>query len=151
MKSQPHLHKIVVPGNHDLILARQQDARDLLAPVTLLSDSEVTIHGVRFYGVGWGSKPAIPAGVDVLISHTPPFGVLDNGLGSRELREAVLAARPTVHVFGHIHGCRGHQTLGVTHFYNAVIDARAPKTALAASSHRVTLPTARPWVHELEK
>jgi predicted phosphohydrolase len=150
-KSQPHRHKIVVPGNHDLILTRQQDARDLLAPAVLLSDSEVTIDGVRFYGVGWGSKPAIPGGVDVLISHTPPFGVLDNGMGSRELRQAVLAARPKVHVFGHIHGCRGHQILGVTHFYNAVIDVRAPKAALAASSHTVTLPTARPWVHELDK
>jgi Icc-related predicted phosphoesterase len=47
-----------------------------------------------------------------LITHTPPFAILDHGLPSdrREgcpyLFEAVFRARPRIDVFGHIHaGC----------------------------------------------
>lgn len=153
LRSLPHRQKILVPGNHDLILTIQPNVRELLGSIHFLSDSSVDIDGVRFYGIGWGSKPIIPAGTDVLISHCPPAGVLDNGMGCPVLRRAVAEARPRVHVFGHIHGCRGHVQLGLTHFYNASLDARQTSQAavVAASSHTISLPTARPWVHELPR
>jgi calcineurin-like phosphoesterase family protein len=151
LRSLPHRHKILVPGNHDLILTIQPNVRELLGSIHFLSDSLVDIDGVRFYGIGWGSKPIIPAGTDVLISHCPPAGVLDNGMGCPVLRRAVAEARLRVHVFGHIHGCRGHVQLGLTHFYNASLDARQTSQAgvVAASSHTISPPCARPWVHEL--
>src|ERR1019366_8232313 len=81
---------------------------------------------------------------------SPPW-IPDNGMGCPVLRQAVTEARPRVHVFGHVHGCRGHVQLGSTHFYNASLDARQTSQAavVAASSHTISLPTVRPWVHEL--
>ena len=56
----------------------------------------------------------ISDGVDVLISHMPPFGVGDTchtgqRAGSRSLREVVLGAEqpPKLWAFGHIHECGG--------------------------------------------
>ena len=51
--------------------------------------------------------------VDILVTHWPPFGILDqvrkkeNG-GSKGLLEFVKAIRPNIHIFGHIHEKRGH-------------------------------------------
>ena len=48
------------------------------------------------------------AGVDIVMSHCPPRGLGDTSLrgqqcGSSALLAAVTAARPVLHVFGHIH------------------------------------------------
>jgi hypothetical protein len=81
----------------------------------------------------------IPAGLDVLITHSPPLGVLDTSvrhggvpreapisIGSLALRDRLRgmrpADRPRVHVFGHEHDSRGvvvDQEMGVV-FINAV-------------------------------
>ncbi|WP_413944773.1 hypothetical protein [Bdellovibrio sp. HCB-162] len=45
----------------------------------------------------------IPDEVDILVTHSPPFGILDAGHGSQSLRERVLKVRPKVHIFGHNH------------------------------------------------
>jgi calcineurin-like phosphoesterase family protein len=127
LSSLPHRHKLLVLGNHDLILRRNQH---LLGSITLLADTGITIDGVSFYGLDWGSS-VVPANVDVLISHAPPFGILDgpSRIGSKELRMAVLKAQPKVHVFGHEHA-HGHVQLGSTHFYNAAMG-----------------PGEQPWIH----
>jgi Icc-related predicted phosphoesterase len=52
-------------------------------------------------------------GTDVLVTHGPPFGVLDQSrpttdhLGCEELAEVVEKVAPRLHVFGHIHGGQG--------------------------------------------
>lgn len=81
----------------------------------------------------------IPAGLDVLITHGPPLGVLDTSvrhggvlrqapisIGSAALRDRLRgmrpADRPRVHIFGHEHDSRGvvvDQEMG-TVFVNAV-------------------------------
>jgi len=67
----------------------------------------------------------VPDGVDVLLTHTPPAGVLDTSkysgkdLGCEELRKAVGKTKPAVHVFGHIHAGYGIQSTKHTHFINA--------------------------------
>jgi hypothetical protein len=147
-----------VLGNHDLVLThllktQPETARGLLmsAGVTLLRDTETVVDGLRFYGVNWRSEAEIPSGNDVIISHCPPAGILDGGLGDPTLRRAILAAKPRLHVFGHAHACRGHITLEGVDFYNASLDIEAPQLAIAASSHAITLPTVEPWVVDLEK
>jgi len=57
----------------------------------------------------------IPEGLDLLLTHGAPQGVLDRLEGgwshwgsSAELRRAVERARPAAHLFGHIHEQRGH-------------------------------------------
>jgi Icc-related predicted phosphoesterase len=67
----------------------------------------------------------IPREIDVLISHGPPFGILDTEHrfgqhdGCRELLKTVNRLRPKLHVFGHIHGACGVFETDHTTFVNA--------------------------------
>jgi len=69
----------------------------------------------------------IPASVDILITHMPPYGLLDENAGKvkagcRELLRLVTEKlKPSIHVFGHIHESRGWVRLGKTLFINASI------------------------------
>lgn len=54
----------------------------------------------------------IPSGIDILMSHTPPFGILDRSVrgalcGSHSLRETMFRVKPKHLVCGHIHECGG--------------------------------------------
>jgi hypothetical protein len=63
------------------------------------------------FNYGQGAKTPVPdyPGADILITHGPPYGVLDQVVGSGQsvgcehLFRAVRRARPALHVFGHIH------------------------------------------------
>jgi Icc-related predicted phosphoesterase len=67
----------------------------------------------------------IPYNLDVLITHGPPFGILDQTapgeahLGCEELLNAVEEKKPRVHLFGHIHGGAGTFENRATRFMNA--------------------------------
>jgi len=60
---------------------------------------------------------------DVLVSHYPPLGILDEGFygagGVAEVRRLVENSRPRLHLFGHIHEARGTVKMGATVFVNA--------------------------------
>jgi hypothetical protein len=73
----------------------------------------------------------IPDDVDVLVTHTPPFGILDKSLqygnvkrkqpieiGSKVLLSHVKRVRPLIHVFGHEHDSRGMHEQDGTLFIN---------------------------------
>ena len=68
---------------------------------------------------------AIPDDTDVLVTHTPPYGILDRAgtslYGSKELLERVSTIRPRLHLFGHIHRAHGTTNDGMTVFSNAAI------------------------------
>jgi Icc-related predicted phosphoesterase len=63
--------------------------------------------------------------IDVLISHGPPYGILDLAPGSHlhqgcgELLDAVMRVRPKLHVLGHVHGAYGVFQTEHTTFVNA--------------------------------
>jgi Icc-related predicted phosphoesterase len=67
----------------------------------------------------------IPSDTDVLVTHGPPFGVLDRAhpstkhLGCEELAKAIGEIKPRLHVFGHIHGGHGSSASNGTQFVNA--------------------------------
>ena len=69
----------------------------------------------------------IPANTAVLVTHGPPFGVLDKAhpstshLGCEELAKAIEEIKPLVHVFGHIHGGHGSSVGNGTRFVNASV------------------------------
>jgi Icc-related predicted phosphoesterase len=138
----PHRYKIVVPGNHEFFLEADPSDRSLLSNATLLINEGVEIEGLRLwgspvtpmYGGAFGMSSAkdrrrlygqIPQDIDVLISHGPPFGILDtapiSGLheGCHELLDAVLQVSPYLHVFGHIHTAYGIFRTEHTTFVNA--------------------------------
>ena len=130
----PHAHKVVIAGNHDFLFEREPErARALLRHAVYLEDSETSVAGLRIWGSPWqprffdwafnldrGSALAdkwarIPQGIDILMTHGPPFEQGDRTargerVGCDDLRLALRRIRPRLHVFGHIH--EGH---GVTH------------------------------------
>lgn len=66
----------------------------------------------------------LPKDIDILVTHCPPFGILDiskhgnYNTGCKALLKAVNEIRPKLHIFGHIHESFGHSFKGQTHFYN---------------------------------
>lgn len=143
LAKQPHEHKVVIAGNHDrcLELDPPLGAR-IFECATYLLDQAATVCGLRFYGSPWQPEflswafnlprgeplrevwSKIPGGIDVLVTHGPPFGVLDrtyDGLyvGCEELRTAIDRVKPRLHVFGHIHEGAGTHAEGGTLFVNA--------------------------------
>ena len=71
----------------------------------------------------------MPKKVDILITHCPPYKILDQNrkgvrAGSRYLREISLDRKPFVHVFGHIHESSGEQLFNDTRYINAALRPR---------------------------
>ena len=69
---------------------------------------------------------SIPTDTDVLVTHTPPFGIMDEysktNHGSESLLEAVKhRVKPVLHVFGHVHARYGSVTIDNTMFVNAAL------------------------------
>ncbi len=146
----PHHYKIFVAGNHDwLFETNNRFARNLLdKSIIYLQDSAVEIEGLKIYGspfqprfFDWafnlmrGAELAekwklIPDDTDILITHGPPNGILDEvprrnfieNTGCEELRMRVEELRLKnlkLHIFGHIHcGYRTTKKFGVK-FVNA--------------------------------
>jgi predicted phosphohydrolase len=135
-----------VAGNHDLILEREPELGVAL-PWTYLCDDLTERAGLWIWGspfaVTYGDWAfmegdaalserfaGIPEGLDVLLVHGPPFGVLDHArrgvdTGSNALRRAVLRARPRLGIFGHIHEAHGEAMLGETRCLNvSLVDER---------------------------
>jgi len=134
---------LLVPGNNE-------SAGELVAAcrtwtsAQVLHGSGVEVAGVPFFGLG-GGVPVTPFGSwsydfteeeaarllascpvgAVLISHSPPKGVLDTSsrgqsLGSTAVREAILRRSPRLVVCGHIHACAGQTAwMGTTAVVNA--------------------------------
>jgi Icc-related predicted phosphoesterase len=131
---QPHPHKIVVAGNHDLLFEKAPDkARADLTNALYLENEGIVFGGITFWGspmtpvfANWAFQvergaasrrywDSIPLGTDVVITHGPPYGTLDKPdilaphLGCQDLIKAILRAKPRLHVFGHIHGGYGQE------------------------------------------
>ena len=54
-----------------------------------------------------GMNPIPTTGIDIVMTHGPPYSILDNKRGCRNLLRAVSRARPLMHCFGHIHDGHG--------------------------------------------
>lgn len=135
----PHKHKIYVPGNHDVIVEKDRSLVKTLMPgVTYLEDDYCYVPhqveklianaGVKFWGSpvsptfghGWAWNRdrgeairrhwnLIPNDTDVLITHTPPYGTLDDvsfsgeHVGCWDLQAAIARVKPKLCLYGHIH------------------------------------------------
>ena len=126
----PYRHKVVVLGNHegaDATAKRSNDVwRKLFGPTLLDSQAcEIGNGGdspLRIYGAPFGAKAftGMPAALSVLLTHEPPFRILDRRIGSEEVAEIVEAQAPLVHIFGHVHQLGGRSIQrGRTLFVNA--------------------------------
>jgi Icc-related predicted phosphoesterase len=130
--------KILIGGNHDNLLMSDDWFAKMTIDFDYLCDSGTEFEGLRIWGSPWtktfeGMNPKckaftcdteeelaskfalIPNDIDILITHSPPYGILDsNGkeyCGSVSLRNITLDGnrfkKKKLHVFGHIHECGG--------------------------------------------
>lgn len=137
---------VAIPGNHDFYLSSHyasiacNEKKNIPENFHLLIDEEITINGIRFYGTPWvplidgrwcfeGTDAdiadyfsLIPDGVDVLVTHSPPFlshKAIDQScdfspehrrhFGSKSLNEAIKSKSPSIVLCGHIHsGIHSH-------------------------------------------
>jgi Icc-related predicted phosphoesterase len=128
-RKQDYAHKILIGGNHDFFLerAKGKELADVIPPnVTYLNDSGTVLNGISIWGspitpkfFNWAFNrkrgaevkkhwAMIPADTRLLITHGPPFGILDQTaqeqrVGCKDLLRTIQAIRPEVHLFGHIH------------------------------------------------
>ncbi len=117
---------IFIAGNHDRYL---EGAKSIATPeesIQYLCDSEYEFNGLKIWGspytpafMNWAFMlknkeeaqahwHQIPEDTDILITHGPPYGILDKNedgehCGCKELLKVVKRVRPKLHVFGHIH------------------------------------------------
>lgn len=142
-------------------LRRSLPVDELLARyprLTYLQDSGVDVDGLRFWGSPWqpyywgwafnfpqypSGEPRrawekIPADTQVLITHSPPFGILDTNEEDPQRPNGCPALRARVnellglrlHIFGHIHEGYGQQDVAappdshIVSFINASICTR---------------------------
>lgn len=152
--------KVFIAGNHDFCCEEDPGAVRRLAAergVVYLDDDAASVAGLRLWGSpvtpffrdmafnrsrGEGIRAhwaKVPAGLDVLVTHTPPAGLGDRTwfgmrVGCADLLARVREVRPRVHVYGHIHEGRGEYALeGVpTRFVNASSTPTIPVWTKAA-------------------
>ena len=135
---------VLIPGNHESFLEEDPSARSMLSNATVLINQAVQIMGLQIWGspitthdggaFGMSSPiarrrilAAIPEDTDIIITHTPAYGILDSTPGSAhhagcmEVLRAVQRVQPMMHVSGHIHGAYGTEELDGTLFANAAL------------------------------
>ena len=147
-------HKIFIAGNHDW--GFQNNAEKVKGYLTgyksidYIQDELLTIQDgdkpeVKIWGSPWQHEfnnwalnlpkngdelkakwDMIPEDVDILITHGPAWGFLDDvdgrrgdHLGCELLAERIKVIKPKIHVCGHIHTGHGHYFDGHTHYFNA--------------------------------
>lgn len=154
---QPYKYKIFIAGNHDRYCEINPELFETLVDdhvdqnVIYLKDDLIEIEGLKIYGTPWqpyfcdwafnipesnrliSLYQNIPEDLDILITHCPPYHILDkshdyrNGeepLGSKELETVLFQMgihRPKVHCFGHIHGDGGNTLTDGTCYINASV------------------------------
>ena len=132
-------YKIFIAGNHDYCLdGKNPKIIQSFLPENCyyLHNNSVTIRECKFWGIPFFFSDdvsgnyqqliaQIPHDTDILITHRPPFGILDRAndisYGYPDLLQAVLTVRPRYHLFGHIHDVYGIRTTKDTIFANTAL------------------------------
>jgi hypothetical protein len=171
----PATHKILTWGNHDWCgqacsfrhdspsEASTTDLQILVDEATRVPTPRGGSTSVSIWATPWSNqfmdwafmKPpqdlaavyeGIPDGIDVLVSHQPPYGYGDRypdpdsgkieNVGSRELLSAIARVRPKLVICGHIHNGYGrYEYTGVPIYNVSVVDEQYnlvhPPTAIS--------------------
>eukprot|EP01006_Ploeotia_vitrea_P014890 TRINITY_DN4089_c0_g1_i1.p1 TRINITY_DN4089_c0_g1~~TRINITY_DN4089_c0_g1_i1.p1 ORF type:complete len:439 (-),score=31.22 TRINITY_DN4089_c0_g1_i1:41-1357(-) len=182
----PHTYKVIIGGNHELGMDKRKKAslqqmftsrcRRRQSQVIYLHDSSCVIHGIKLYGTSWNPVIQMAWGVneetrqkkfrnidpsvDVLITHTPPAGIMDNPnsnthAGDQYLRHIVETSQIQAHLFGHVHGQAGFfrhrgklysnaamKETGRAHYFNVYVPKyRSGKRSVYTPMYTI------PWEH----
>jgi Icc-related predicted phosphoesterase len=142
---QDYSHLILVPGNHDWgfekdWLMYKQMCED--RKIHLLFDSGVEVEGIKVWGspvqpwfYDWAFNrhrgadikrhwDEIPVDTEILVTHGPPYGILDHtprmeNVGCKDLLARIYETKIKLHIFGHIHYAAGYRYIDGRTFVNA--------------------------------
>lgn len=146
-------HKIFIAGNHELCLEDDHNQAmhiiNYFQNITYLEDNQVIIDGIKIWGTPWQPRfydwafnldrngdelkakwDLIPEDVDILLTHGPAFGILDNQrrgehMGCELLAKRLKIIKPKIHAFGHNHYAYGYkQKKGTLHINDALLDEK---------------------------
>ncbi len=144
---QDFQYKIFIAGNHDFFFEKEtSETIQAIIPnnVVYLNDSGITVEGIQIWGspitpwfFNWAFNrhrgkainrhwQLIPENTDILMTHGPPYGILDTTfkgekVGCERLAERIDFLGPKMSIFGHIHEARGQFKNKHTHFVNAAV------------------------------
>lgn len=144
----PYEFKVMTFGNHDGNWEHAAEHAQKYNDITILNNESVTVNGIKIFGsphsVEFGKWwfmmkdellatlwAKIPDDIDILVTHSPPFGILDQTIdgfttGSRTLSKRISELHNLkYHIFGHIHESYGVRELMNICFINAsILDER---------------------------
>ena len=129
----PVKYKIFVAGNHDTSIFHKIINPRNFKNIIYLEDELIEIDGIKIYGSPYSPTfgkwvfmkdrgkidlvwKNIPENIDILITHSPPKGILDLSInrdselefcGCKSLLNHVKRVKPKFHIFGHIHNYEG--------------------------------------------
>lgn len=140
---------VAIAGNHDWVFALDPTVRDAIPHIRYLYGESAEFEGIKFWGGPWTRNyndwafqfprpdeerlaecwEGIPEGTDVVITHSPPIGILDltrraSNKGCPALRERVRQVKPKLHIFGHVHEAYGREEHEGTCFANVALNTR---------------------------
>lgn len=150
LNEQDARYVISIPGNHELGVEKDFNLHKVIAEaacptVHFLEEGLVEIEGLKIWCSAYtpffcdwaynvvGNEELkkhwdrIPEGIDILVTHGPPYGMLDEvfrpptyeeHVGCAELWDAVLKIKPKAHIFGHTHYHYGFKEFNGIKFYN---------------------------------
>ena len=78
--------------------------------ITVLENAIEDCDGVIIASISETSSVSdedIPDDIDIVVTHNPPLGILDENMGSTNILNFIMKAKPKYHLFGHIHSTAG--------------------------------------------
>jgi len=153
LKNIHYKNKIVIAGNHDISLRIKDNnpvdikhTKEMFSSegIHYLMDEGIEIDGIHFYGSPYSTKfgnwafmeteeklkviwDKIPEETNVLITHSPPAGILDDNIFKESCGSHTLFAKikdlPNLkyHIFGHIHEAYGKEEHDGVTFLNVSV------------------------------
>lgn len=131
-------------GNHDWLMETNPSlAKEIMSNVKLLMHDSHEIEGIRIFLTAWqphfcnwafnilmsdeleAKYKQIPDDTQLLITHCPPLGILDDNPRGRTCGSGVLLKQIPrlknlkLHCFGHIHNSAGQMKKDGVHYINA--------------------------------
>lgn len=108
--SLPAKWKIFIPGNHELSFDRDRsepiEKAMALHGILVLQNAVTNCDGVTIGSIDRDvsiKDEDIPTDLDILVTHFPPFGIIDDDFGSPEILNFMMKSKPAYHLFGHVH------------------------------------------------
>jgi len=138
----PYKNKVIIFGNHDSCYEYTEEYAKKYEEITILNNSSITIDGINIYGSPhsltfghwWFQKTEqeleelykqIPDDTNIIMTHSPVFGILDKTIDGRLTGSVSLLKRIQklselkYHIGAHIHEAAGIININNVTYINA--------------------------------